>query len=394
MMSSRRRRRRGGPFLLLVVVVAIAAATWWLWPDPEKAFTAAPVVQARAVDPTATLPTTTRSVELNPDPTPVAQSQPQATPAPPPAADVSAVPEAVAAAGTASVPLSESPAPTGTPIAASSTPAASLTVPAAKLPPAIPARPSVIDDAAALIYSGDLVQARLRLSDSLRSGTLSPLQAEEVRGTLAVLNDGMIFGPEVTPGDPFTRLYEIKPGDALSRIVSRQGVKTNWRFVQRINGIKDPARIRVGQRIKLVQGPFHAEVDKASHRIDVWLGEGDDAIFVRSLPVGLGEFNSTPAGTFRVRRGGKMMNPTWTNPRNGEQFAANDPLNPIGEYWIGLDGIDVHNLQEQGFGIHGTIDPESIGQDQSMGCVRLADDDIAMVYEMLTEGNSVVLVRD
>jgi len=267
-------------------------------------------------------------------------------------------------------------------------------VPAADLPSATPARLSVIDDAAALIYSGDHVQARLLLSDSLRSGTLSPLQAEEVRGTLTFLNDGMIFGPEVTPGDPFTRLYEIKPGDALSRIASRQGVKTNWRFVQRINGIKDPARIRVGQRIKLVQGPFHAEVDKVSHRIDVWLGEGDEAIFIRSLPVGLGEFSSTPVGTFRVRRGGKMMNPTWTNPRTGEQFAANDPLNPIGEYWIGLDGIDVHNLQEQGFGIHGTIDPDSIGQDRSMGCVRLADDDIAMVYEMLTEGNSVVLVRE
>jgi lipoprotein-anchoring transpeptidase ErfK/SrfK len=387
MMSSRRRRRRGGPFLFLVAIVAIAAATWWLWPDREQAPAAASVIQDRAVDPVATLPTTTRSVELNPDPAPIAQMQPQATPA-------SAVPEAVAATGTASVPSSQSPAPMGTSIAASSTPAASLTVPAAKLTPAIPVRSSVIEEAAALIHSGDLVQARLRLSDSLRSGTLSPLQAEEVRGTLTVLNDGMIFGPEVTPGDPFTRLYEIRPGDALSRIASRQGVKTNWRFVQRINGIKDPARIRVGQRIKLVQGPFHAEVDKKSHRIDVWLGEGDEAIFIRSLPVGLGEFNSTPVGTFRVRRGGKMANPTWTNPRTGQQFAAADPLNPIGEYWIGLDGIDVHNLQEQGFGIHGTIDPDSIGQDRSMGCVRLADDDIAMVYEMLTEGNSVVLVSE
>ncbi len=29
-----------------------------------------------------------------------------------------------------------------------------------------------------------------------------------------------------------------------------------------------------------------------------------------------------------------------------------------------------------------------------MGCVRLADGDIDLVYEMLTEGNSVVLVRE
>ncbi len=89
-----------------------------------------------------------------------------------------------------------------------------------------------------------------------------------------------------------------------------------------------------------------------------------------------------------------MKNPSWTNPRTGEQFGADDPKNPIGEYWIGLDGIDQNNLQERGFGIHGTIEPDSIGQDRSMGCVRLADADIALVYEMLTEGNSVVLVRE
>jgi lipoprotein-anchoring transpeptidase ErfK/SrfK len=29
-----------------------------------------------------------------------------------------------------------------------------------------------------------------------------------------------------------------------------------------------------------------------------------------------------------------------------------------------------------------------------MGCVRLANGDIDLVYEMLTEGNSVVLVRE
>ncbi len=89
-----------------------------------------------------------------------------------------------------------------------------------------------------------------------------------------------------------------------------------------------------------------------------------------------------------------MINPSWTNPRTGERFGADYPLNPIGEFWIGLDGIDPHNLQERGFGIQGTIEPDSIGQDRSMGCVRLGDDHIALVYEMLTEGNSTILVRD
>jgi len=252
----------------------------------------------------------------------------------------------------------------------------------------------VFAESSALIRAGNMVEARRLLSDALRSPSLPSPEAEQLRATIAVLNEGMVFGPEITPGDPFVRLYTIRSGDALSKIASREGVKTNWRFVQRINGISNPSRIRAGNRVKLVQGPFHAVVDKQAHRMDVWMGEGEDAVFVRSFAVGLGEFGSTPHGGFRVRRGSKMVNPPWTNPRTGERFAADDPENPIGEYWIGLSGIDPHNLQEQGFGIHGTIDPDSIGEDRSMGCIRLGDGDVDLIYEMLTEGNSTVTVRE
>jgi hypothetical protein len=371
MMSSRRRKRSGGPFLVFLLIVVATAVTWWLWPEsdpldagappgppePAVAWVGDPVVDP-LVEPRPSV------VEFSSPPIEAANSEPvylveEVQPPPPPEVlqEIAVVPE-----------------------------------PPQR--PAAPLAPSLLDRAAALIRAGDVVEARALLSTSLRSRELSDTEAEQIRGTLAVLNNGMIFGPEVTPGDPFTRLYEIKPGDALSQIANRQGVKTNWRFLQRINGITDPSRIRAGQRIKMVQGPFHAEIDKRAHRIDLWLGQGEDAIFIRSLSVGLGEFDSTPQGAFRVRRGGKMMNPSWTNPRTGQRFAASDPNNPIGEFWIGLDGIDPHNLQEQGFGIHGTIEPDSIGQDRSMGCVRLGDGDIDLLYEMLTEGNSVVLVRE
>jgi lipoprotein-anchoring transpeptidase ErfK/SrfK len=43
-----------------------------------------------------------------------------------------------------------------------------------------------------------------------------------------------------------------------------------------------------------------------------------------------------------------------------------------------------------GYGIHGTIDPGSIGKNLSMGCVRLRDEDIALVFELLAERISVV----
>ena len=41
-----------------------------------------------------------------------------------------------------------------------------------------------------------------------------------------------------------------------------------------------------------------------------------------------------------------------------------------------------------------TASPLRIGQQKSMGCVRMATDDIAMVYEMLCERVSTVKVVD
>lgn len=393
MMSSRRRRRRNPLIGVIVVLAAIAAGTWLIWPSLQSgqddaasstplAMTYAPEtasVSGEQPSPAAsTLPPAASSVPVEP---------PVATPPPP---QPSSQPEPSQAVATAH-------SDAGTPDEANATPDPPTDTPAAsdvaEADPAPQPPPSAMAQAAQLIRDGNLVQARVVLSDALRGGVLSNDQADQVRATAAALNEGLVFGPEITPGDPHTRLYEIKPGDALSRISGRENTGTSWRFIQRINDISDPARIRVGQRIKLVQGPFHARVDKQNHRLDIWLGEPDQAVYVRSFDVGLGEFGSTPLGAFRVRRGGKLVNPEWRNPRTGEYFASSNPENPIGEFWIGLDGIEPHNLQERGFGVHGTIDPESIGEDRSMGCVRLADGDIDLLYEMLSEGQSLVVVH-
>ena len=44
-----------------------------------------------------------------------------------------------------------------------------------------------------------------------------------------------------------------------------------------------------------------------------------------------------------------------------------------------------------GYGIHGTDEPEKLGRSVSHGCVRLGDDDIAKLYEMSNVGDAVVI---
>jgi lipoprotein-anchoring transpeptidase ErfK/SrfK len=73
---------------------------------------------------------------------------------------------------------------------------------------------------------------------------------------------------------------------------------------------------------------------------------------------------------------------------------ADDPKNPLGEFWIGLEGVDGNAVGQESYGIHGTIEPDSIGKMASLGCIRMLNDDVAVLYEMLVEGKSIVVVRD
>jgi hypothetical protein len=253
-----------------------------------------------------------------------------------------------------------------------------------------------IDTARRLVTENDRVGARTLLSRVLRDPSLNTAEANLLRDELTEINQRLVFGRQVEPSDAITEEYKVASGDSLSRIASRRELATHWKLIQRVNGLNDPTKIRLGQTLKLVRGPFHAVVDKSEFRMDIWHGPPSDPsrwVYIRSFDVGLGEGDGTPLGSFVVSVN-KLENPGWANPRDGrERYAPNDPKNPIGEFWLGLDGVG-SSEGVTGYGIHGTIDPSSIGRNLSMGCVRLRDEDIAVVYELLAERVSrVEIVR-
>lgn len=242
-----------------------------------------------------------------------------------------------------------------------------------------------------MIANDQLLDARDQLNRAL-AGSISPTDAINVRAMLGEVNATLVFSPKVTAGDPYTESYVIRSGDRLSKIAARYDVP--WRFIAHINGDLDPNRIRIGQRIKLVRGPVHAVVSKSAFRMDLYLGDptAPGAMFIRSLPVGTGAHGGTPTGRFIVKKHSKLINPEWVNPRTGEKFLADDPKNPLGEYWIGIRGIDEDTESLRGYGVHGTIEPQTIGTEASMGCVRMRDTDIELVYYMLSEEQSTITI--
>lgn len=245
---------------------------------------------------------------------------------------------------------------------------------------------------ASAMMQTDPVAARTALTQLLDQQEMTAADEMATMIALRESNAKLFFSPVFAANDPTMRVYTVKSGDTLSKIAKANDLQADWRAIARINGLKSEKSLRIGQKLKLPTGAFHAEVSKSKYQMRIYAGEGAARVLVAIFSVGLGELNSTPTGAFMVRPKSKLINPQWTNPKTGEHFAADNPLNPIGERWIGLIGVEAHNQGFKGYGIHGTVDPASIGKQASMGCLRMSDADVELVYELLTEPNSTVVI--
>ena len=247
-----------------------------------------------------------------------------------------------------------------------------------------------VADARAKIDAGDLLGAREILNNALIAG--SP-DADGVKKQIEEINQTLIFSARKFPDDSWGGTYQVLSGERLATIAARHAV--SWELLSRINGVT-PKRLRSGQTIKVFKGPFYAIVYKHLFKMELYLGApgGAGSMYVRSFSVGLGKDNSTPTGLWICKAGDKIRNPRYYPPRGGDVIAPDDPKNPLGGYWIAIEGVDGQALGKESYGIHGTIDPNSIGKMESMGCIRLRADDISWVFDLLVDGKSKVLVKD
>src|SRR6266566_7776958 len=95
---------------------------------------------------------------------------------------------------------------------------------------------------------------------------------------------------------------------------------------------------------------------------------------VRTFPVAVGAMVSpSPSGEFKVVN--RIAKPTYYHP--GVVIPAGDG-NPIGTRWLGLN--------RKGYGIHGTNEPESIGKAASHGCIRMRNQDVEELFELIDTG--------
>ena len=122
---------------------------------------------------------------------------------------------------------------------------------------------------------------------------------------------------------------------------------------------------------------------------------------LRRFPVAVGRPGwETPVGQFEVIE--RVINPVWKHPATGQLVPAG-PENPLGSRWIGFhrdcngrrgfngrSALTVKGCTTMGF--HGTPNRRSVGQAVSHGCVRLYDEQVRELFELVSMGTPVIVL--
>lgn len=234
----------------------------------------------------------------------------------------------------------------------------------------------------------NVIAARDKLNEAM-SLPMNPEQRQFVKMQLAELSQEWLFGPASFAGDPLCENYTVQRGDLL-QVIGRKH-KVPYEVLMRINNIRRPEALQAGKTIKILNGPFHAKVYRSTFTLDLYL----QGTYVRSFNVGLGKAGSeTPTGLWRVKEGGKLIQPEWYDEANNRTYKPSDPDYPLGSRWIALDGLEGAARGRTGFAIHGTKDPHEIGMAASQGCIRMHNGEAILVYDCLFPLYSNVEVFD
>ncbi|MCL4731942.1 MAG: L,D-transpeptidase family protein, partial [Planctomycetes bacterium] len=209
-----------------------------------------------------------------------------------------------------------------------------------------------------------------------------PMPLEERQRALPVFHGltGELFLSPVH--NEFSENYVVKPGDSFDRIASRAGVSTALLYDLN-NKPRGHKTLHPGENLKLPRGKVSIVVRKRDYTTSLYFGEN----LVRQYIVAHGSNDNTPEGV-------SVISSMSIDPEK-QSRGPNDPVNEMRLRWIGLDAYndarakDPKNARRTGIGLHGTAYPESIPGMTSRGCVRMKDQDVIELYDIVRIGNKV-----
>lgn len=275
--------------------------------------------------------------------------------------------EAIGAAGSASARLATDGLPVFGAEAGKSSSEASSTK-----QPALPELPFAIAREQALMKanSGQLKEALTLLTPFYNSPEIGFEEHKDLLEILDALSREVIYSPRHL----LEASYTTGPNETVASVAEKHRITPE--LLTAINGLGSTNALAPGTPLKMITGPFRAQVHLGRGELTLFVGE----LYAGRFPI---EINNDPIpqpGVYEVND--RRRDRTYI-AAGGAVIQANEARNPFGGYWLSLGG----NLS-----IHGSPKVDS-PELQKAGCISLAPLDAANVYDILVKQSQVEIVR-
>lgn len=230
----------------------------------------------------------------------------------------------------------------------------------------------VMKETQQLINENKLSEALTRLTRLYDDPTMSASEQQQVNELLNQLAGVVIYSSK---HHLLASPHRINPGETLDVIAKQHNVP--WEMLAKINGLTAPNQLPVGEFLKVVPGPFRAEIDLKKQKLTLFLRDQ----FAGSFDiVNLGSESQYVPTDFTVQK--RALNPTYGNSELKQSYGSGDPHNPLGNFALQLS----ERMMIHGHGAQVPInDPR--------GSIRLTAKDAEDVHDILSEGSQVKIRR-
>ena len=166
--------------------------------------------------------------------------------------------------------------------------------------------------------------------------------------------------------------HRVGTNETLMEIA--ESYRVPWQLLANINGIRDPLVTPPGTELKVVRGPFSAQVDLQNEELTLFLGD----LYAGRFPIKAGSSPMPRPGTFTVQD--KQSRRPFQDGL-GNPIPGGAPGNPYGKVWIDLGSQ---------LCIHGSPSPTS---PTDQGCISLSGELADDLFGILSQGSSVTIRR-
>lgn len=223
-----------------------------------------------------------------------------------------------------------------------------------------------------LIRENEFVSALKLLTKFYDDPRLTREENQNLASWLDPLAGKVIYSVEPHLVEP----YYVRPNDTLQLLSVKFAVPAELIFNINRASIQDPQNLVPGTELKMVKGPFNAEISLTKRKMTLFVKD----MYAGTFKIRIGSEPVPKTGKYRVLSKSRLGK-DYTN-QNHQTIEAGSPNNPYGNHYLNIGGE---------MAIHGSAQVSD--SNDRRGCISLNAIDAKDVHNILTTESTIIIVE-